>query len=380
MSFNKFALGLFAALALPIGQLHVSAQQTKVHRAAPQKLSAQPSVIAPAKSIAQTKPIAAKKSYVEGELLVQFADEKTMQAARTLHARMGATVVREFTEFGGWQQVKLPKGLSVEAALKRYRTAPGVAYAQPNFIYHLTDTTPNDPSFAQQYGPVKISAPLAWDTTTGSSAVVVAIVDTGIRYTHEDLASNMWRNPGEQGLDAQGHDKATNGIDDDGDGYVDDVYGIDTAYNDSDPLDDFGHGTHVAGIVGAVGNNGLGVAGVNWSVQLMAVKMFDASGAGTAVTAIGALPYVLMVKRRGVNILSTMRGSDSAYGFLSGTSMASPMVAGAAALVAAHTPSLSALSIKAALMNSVDVLPQWSNLVVTNGRLNVAHALQNSTV
>src|SRR5205085_36096 len=299
MDITKFAPCLFVALlALHVCQHQSRAQQARAR--ASQKLPAQQQSIITAQKFG-----AAQKSYVEGELLVQFVDEKTMQAARTLHARTGATAVREFTEFGNWQQVKLPKGLSVEAALKRYRTAPGVAYAQPNFIYHPTDTTPNDPSFAQQYGPVKISAPLAWDTTTGSNAVVVAIVDTGVRYTHEDLAANMWRNPGETGLDAQGHDKATNGIDDDGDGYVDDVYGIDTANSDADPLDDFGHGTHVAGIVGAVGNNGLGVAGVNWSVQLMAVKMFDASGNGTSATAIAALQYVLMMNRRGVNVRAT---------------------------------------------------------------------------
>src|SRR5205085_229614 len=200
MDIKKFAPCLFVALlALHVCQHQSRAQQARAR--ASQKLPAQQQSIITAQKFG-----AAQKSYVEGELLVQFVDEKTMQAARTLHARTGATAVREFTEFGNWQQVKLPKGLSVEAALKRYRTAPGV--------------------------------------------------------------------------DAQGHDKATNGIDDDGDGYVDDVYGIDTANSDADPLDDFGHGTHVAGIVGAVGNNGLGVAGVNWSVQLMAVKMFDASGNG----------------------------------------------------------------------------------------------------
>src|SRR5205085_3388867 len=247
MSFTKLATFLFGALVVLLYACPARAQDARVSaRTRPREVK---KVFPPPWINAPQKPLAPTKTFVEGELLVQFVDEKTMQAARTLHARTGATAVREFTEFGNWQQVKLPKGLSVEAALKRYRTAPGVAYAQPNFIYHPTDTTPNDPSFAQQYGPVKISAPLAWDTTTGSNAVVVAIVDTGVRYTHEDLAANMWRNPGETGLDAQGHDKATNGIDDDGDGYVDDVYGIDTANSDADPLDDFGHGTHVAGIV-----------------------------------------------------------------------------------------------------------------------------------
>jgi subtilisin family serine protease len=412
------------------------------------------------KPLAPPKKIKAQPAYVVDELLVQFADAKALRGARALNAQTGATVLDEFT-FAAWQHLRLPKGLSVKAALARYGKLAGVVAVQPNYVYSLADTTPNDPSYGLQYAPAKIQAPLAWDTTTGSSAVVVAIIDTGVRYTHEDLSANMWRNPGEI---------PGNGIDDDGNGYVDDVYGIDTVNKDSDPNDDFNHGTHVAGIVGAVGNNALGVAGVNWNVRLMALKMFDQSGNGTSATAIAAFQYVIMMKRRGVNvrvtnnswggapeapafdqalksafdaaaaadilnvcaagngnsnndttlfypasydspnivavaasdesdnragfsnygatlvdlaapgvnIFSTMRFSDTSYGNLSGTSMASPMVAGAAALVAAHDSSLSALSLKATLLNSVDVLPQWSGLVLTGGRLNVARALQTS--
>src|SRR5262249_37809689 len=126
---------------------------------------------------------------------------------------------------------------------------------------------PNDPRFGAQWNMKKIGATNAWAVTTGSSNLVVAVLDTGVNYKHPDLAENMWRNPGETGLDANGHDKATNGIDDDGNGYIDDVYGIDPGAHDSDPLDagfaGFYHGTFCAGIIGAAGNNGVGLAGVN---------------------------------------------------------------------------------------------------------------------
>ncbi|HEX8073015.1 MAG TPA: S8 family serine peptidase [Pyrinomonadaceae bacterium] len=455
MSLTKLTTCLLAALLL--GHAAPRAARAQAARTDGAKLG---------HAAAQTR---APQGFVAGELLVQFADEKAMRAAHVARAAAGATVLREF-EFAPWQHVRLPAGADFSRALARFRRLPGVVAAQPNFVYQLADTTPNDPRFAEQYGPLKIQAPLAWDTTTGSASVVVAVVDTGVLYTHADLAANMWRNPGETGTDAQGHDKATNGVDDDADGYADDVYGLDTANNDADPRDDHGHGTHVAGIVGAVGNNGAGVAGVNWTVRLMALKIFNQSGIGSSATAIGALQYVLMMKRRGVDVrvtnnswggapeapaydaalraafdalgaagvlnvcaagnnganndttpfypagydvaaLLSVAASDSSdnragfssygattvdlaapgvnilstvlsggYGNLSGTSMASPMAAGAAALLAARDPSLSPLSLKASLMNAADVLPQWTGFVRTNGRLNVARALQTSVV
>ncbi len=159
---------------------------------------------------------------------------------------------------------------------------------------------PNDPYCEYQWGlhntgdlsgieDADIDAPEAWDITTGSNEVVVAVIDTGVDYTHEDLAANMWRNPGEI---------PNNNRDDDGNGYVDDIYGIDIYNNDSDPKDDHFHGTHVAGIIGAVGNNGKGIVGVNWQVKIMALKFLSSEGEGTVDDAIECFEYVANIYER----------------------------------------------------------------------------------
>ena len=171
---------------------------------------------------------------------------------------------------------------------------------------------PNDPMLSslwglQQSSNVDIDAPQAWELTNGSDDVVVAVVDTGVDYTHPDLRDNMWVNPGEV---------PDNGLDDDGNGIVDDVHGaryIDISYEPNppsgyahpgDPMDNHYHGTHVAGTIGARGNNALGVVGVNWRVKIMALKFLNAYG-GTTWGAISALSYVLDMKRRGVNVVVT---------------------------------------------------------------------------
>jgi subtilisin family serine protease len=135
-----------------------------------------------------------------------------------------------------------------------------------------------------------IDAPEAWDISTGSSEVIVAVIDTGVDYNHVDLAANMWSNPGEI---------PGNGIDDDGNGYVDDVHGINAINNSGDPMDDHGHGTHCAGTIAAVGNNGQGVVGVNWTAKIMALKFLNSSGVGNDADAIQTIDYILAL---GINV------------------------------------------------------------------------------
>lgn len=187
---------------------------------------------------------------------------------------------------------------------------------------------PNDPSFSRLWGlhntgqtggviDADINAAEAWNVTTGSREVVVGVIDTGIDYRHPDLSANMWRNPGET---------AGDGIDNDRNGFVDDVYGWDFANNDADPFDDEGHGTHVAGTIGAVGNNGTGVAGVNWQVSLMALKFLGADGSGTTSAAVAALNYATMMRQtHGVNVVAT---NNSWGGGGASTALTNAIVAG----------------------------------------------------
>ncbi|MCX7749639.1 MAG: S8 family serine peptidase [Clostridia bacterium] len=294
----------------------------------------------------------------------------------------------------------------------------------------------------------KISAPAAWDKFTGSTSVVVGVIDSGIDYNHPDLNANMWRNPGEI---------ANNGIDDDGNGYIDDVYGWDFSNNDNDPMDDNSHGTHCAGTIAGVGNNGVGVAGVSWRAKLAALKFLSASGSGSTSAAIQAVQYANMmgfpitsnswggggysqalkdaialgglfvaaagnsgtnndssphypssydcdnilavaatdssdalasfscygktsvdIAAPGVGIWSCIPGNS--YGSKSGTSMATPHVAGAAVLLKGYNNTLSAKDLKLSLLSGADKLSNLDDKVAIGGRLNVNKSLLLSPV
>ena len=179
-------------------------------------------------------------------------------------------------------EYSLPEGLSVVEALDAFQDDPNVLYAEPNYIVRIA-TTPNDSQFDSLWAmnntgqtggtsDADIDAVEAWDITTGNGSTIVAVIDTGVDYTHPDLAANIWVNPGEI---------AGDGIDNDGNGYVDDIHGYDFANDDPDPMDDNNHGTHVSGTIGGLANNGKGVAGVNWNARIMPVKFITSNGSGS---------------------------------------------------------------------------------------------------
>ena len=208
------------------------------------------------------------------EVIIKFRDGQDTAGSEEFHGRHGSQRIRSFSHFR-LQQVRIKKGKTVTEAVSEFQDDPAVEYAEPNFLARAL-VVPSDAYFSSLWGMSKISAPAAWDISTGSSSVVVAVIDTGIDYNHYDLKANLW--PG---------------------------IGYNAITNTSDPKDDNGHGTHVAGTIGGVGNNSVGVAGVNWNVQIMACKFLDSTGTGTYADAIKCLQYIKSQKDAGVNIVAT---------------------------------------------------------------------------
>ncbi|HKU73891.1 MAG TPA: S8 family peptidase [Pyrinomonadaceae bacterium] len=401
------------------------------------------------------------------EILVKFKSGISQEAIYRLTAERNDRV-EDRIENVGWEAIDDFDNADAATLVKEYQQLPEVEYAEPNYEINLEEAAagplepilPHDPQFNDQWAlsnsgqrggkkGADISATLAWAKTTGTDDVVVAVLDTGVDYNHEDLTENMWRRPEKM---EPYHDNEL--------GTVDDENGF-NAIDGTDPMDDNGHGTHCAGIIGAEGENNLGIAGVNWKVQIMPLKFMNAGGSGSTKDAIEAINYVIDRKKAGVNvriisaswgstqksralgevirkayendilfvaaagnssvdndrnphypssydvpnvvsvaaldrhdalasfsnygaksvaiaapgvdILSTWLGNE--YEEKSGTSMATPVVSGVAALILAENPKISVDELKKKLLASTDPIAALKGKTVTAGRINAAKAL-----
>jgi subtilisin family serine protease len=384
---------------------------------------------------ARENPAASITGIAQDHVIVTF-DGSVSESARWAELRT-PEFVESVTSLGfDMYMVDLDDGTNLQSAISYYAGQPGVTMAGADQRITM-EQTPNDPGVSQQWALNAISASAAWNVTTGTGQTIVAVIDTGVDYTHPDLINNMWVNP-----TAGAADK----------------YGYDFANNDPNPMDDNGHGTHVAGIIGATGNNGRGVTGINQRTKLMALKFMDSSGSGYTSDAIRAIDYAVsrgakilnnswggnlpdnllqaaiaraqsrgvifvvaagnessnddvvlsyptqygkvldnvvsvaatdqnnalasfsnygpttvMIGAPGNSIYSTLPGGG--YGLKSGTSMATPMISGALALLWDAHPTWTYSQVINKLKASVDVQPSLQGKVISNGRLNLAKLL-----
>jgi subtilisin family serine protease/subtilisin-like proprotein convertase family protein len=412
------------------------------------------------------------QGYAKDSVIVRFRATPALSLVRGLATRVNGTSNDRNQDGvddgmahianGELALIRLGGQVSVDAALEELRKDPAVRYAERNHVLR-TVAAPNDARFADLYGlhntgqtggtpDADIDALEAWSITVGSADIVVGVIDTGVDYRHEDLAANMWRNPGEI---------PGNSTDDDGNGVIDDVHGFNAIDGSGDPFDDHNHGTHTAGTIGAIGDNGVGLAGVSWNTRIMPIKFLNSEGFGTTADAIRAIDYAVAQTLAGVNlrVLSNSWGGDDfnqalldaitaageagmlfvaaagnassntdalphypasyrapnlvsvaatdhhdglawfsnygatsvdlgapgteilstapghSYQFLSGTSMATPHVAGVAALALSVNPTLTADELKDLLLTSADPLPSLAGVTASGRRLNAASAV-----
>ncbi len=231
--------------------------------------------------------------YDPTSILVKFPSDLDEAQKDVLRKLVGGRTITTWDIVPGVEHLAIDRSVGVEEALELLTQWSGpaglVEYAEPDYIVRTSATTPNDPRYTSLWGmndtasPIAdIDAPEAWDVWRNAGAFRVAVIDTGIRKTHEDLAANIWTNIAEI---------AGNGIDDDGNGYRDDTWGWNFYSNNNNPNDDNGHGSHCAGTIGGAGNNAKGVVGVVWSCKFVALKFLGASGSGSTSGAISAINY-----------------------------------------------------------------------------------------
>lgn len=466
MNRNNFLIHLALAVVLILiaafaGQLNRWRKQWKSHvRIIP---------AAEKKRATTSTDIALAESRLKGqaEILVKFKPGVSQAAIDALTSRFNDRVEDRIENAPGWESIDDQDDIDPNLAVAQYLAQPEVEYAEPNYAIELDafesalpPIHPSDPRFEEQWALANsgqrggkqgadISAMHAWLTTTGSDKVVVAVLDSGVDYTHEDLAPNMWKRPA-----------SIAPYQDDQLGTIEDEDGFNAIDNAGDPMDENGHGTHCAGIIGAEGGNNLGITGVNWKVRIMPLKFMNAGGFGTTKDAIEAINYVIDRKKAGVNvriisaswggtqrsralqeviqkayendilfvaaagnstvnndrsphypssypnvlsvaaldrhdqlakfsnwgvksvavaapgvdILSTWLGNS--YEEKSGTSMATPVVSGIAALIVAENPRISVDQLKKRLLASTDPIVALKGKTATGGRVNAAKALQ----
>lgn len=397
---------------------------------------------------------------IPGQYLMKFSDEVHPLYQEVISAHVGLEIQKELGETQIYVATEDKKAPLDDAAIKDLLASGIIEIFEPDYILKL-HVTPNDTRFNELWGlhntgasggtaDVDIDGPEAWDINTGSG-VVIGVIDTGVLYSHPDLSQNMWVNSRE----------TANGIDDDGNGVIDDIYGYNAAANNGNPLDDNGHGTHCAGTIAATANNAAGVAGIAYGAKIMALKFMNASGSGSTSDAIETINYAIAQKQSGVNIrvlsnswgggsssnalqtaisnansngilfvaaagnesanndsvpsfpanynianvisvasvdragnlssfsnygvnkvhvaapgssiLSTVLGNS--YASYSGTSMATPHVAGVAALLFSKEPSISVDTVKSRIISSVKPLSSLNNLVKSGGMVSASRAL-----
>jgi subtilisin family serine protease len=410
------------------------------------------------------------RSFGSPEILVKFKSGVSQETIDRLTAQRNDRVEDRIENAEGWEAIDDLDNADASTLVSEYQQLAEVEYAEPNFEIELDESPtgplepilPHDPQFNEQWALANsgqrggkkgadISATIAWAITTGSEDVVVAVLDSGVDYNHEDLMENMWRRPEKM---APYHDNEL--------GTIDDEFGYNAVDGISDPMDENGHGTHCAGIIGAEGENNLGIAGVNWKVKIMPLKFMNASGFGNTKDAIEAINYVIDRKKEGVNvriisaswgstqksraledairkagengivfvaaagnsstdndrrphypsnydlpnvisvaaldrndqlasfsnygpktvaiaapgvdILSTWLGNE--YEEKSGTSMATPVVSGVAALILAEHPKMSVAELRKKLLASIDPIAALKGKTVSAGRINAAKALE----